>query len=213
MFEGAIDQGVFTVITLATVGTMLLTPIVATDRVAWWLVRFHPSRRARSGEPIPSGHVLLLGAGSTGMPVLETLVIAGADTVVVDDDPAVLARLREAGVRTLRGDGADPLVLQRAGADRARVVISTLRRPRENQALLKLARGAPVLVRVFGAADANWVRERGGTPLLYSEATVDCLLEWYDEVEADLRAMAEVRGAARPFEPASTDRRELRSGT
>ncbi len=177
VLEGHIDQGVFTLITLVTMGTMLATPFLATDRVARWLVRFHPSRRHRSTATPPSGHVLLLGAGSTGMPLLEDLVIAGVDTVVVDDDPAVLAVVRDAGLRTIRGDAAERSVLERAGADRARVVISTIRRPRDSAALLQLARGLPVLVRVFDAADADWVRERGGFPILYSEASADALLE------------------------------------
>ena len=36
MLDGDIDRGTFTVITLVTVITMLLTPLLATDRVAWW---------------------------------------------------------------------------------------------------------------------------------------------------------------------------------
>ena len=198
MLQGDLNQGTFTVITLLTVGTMLLTPILATDRVAWWLMRGNPARRRLQNEEIPTGHVLLLGAGSTGMPVLETLVIAGVEAVVVDDDPAVLAGLRDSGIRTLRGDGADRVVLRRAGADRARVVISTLRRARDNGALLEIARGVPTLVRVFEAADAHWVRERGGIPVLYSEATADALMEWFDDVEEDLRSLAAVRAGDVP---------------
>jgi ornithine cyclodeaminase/alanine dehydrogenase-like protein (mu-crystallin family) len=88
MLQGHIDRGTFTVIILVTVATMLATPFLATDRVAWWLMRWHPAGR-RPADPVTGdGHVLLLGAGSTGMQLLEDLVIAGADLVVVDDDPA-----------------------------------------------------------------------------------------------------------------------------
>jgi len=186
MIQGDIDADVFTVIALVTLGTMLLTPVIATDRVAWRLARLHPSRRrARTTEP-PRGHVLLLGTGATGMPILEDLILAGCDVVVVDDDPAVIARLEDAEVRTIRGDAADATVLRRAGAQHARIVSSTIRRPRDNDALLSLAQGVPVLVRVFDDVDADWVRAHGGIPVLYSEATAQSLLEWYDEEQEEL---------------------------
>ncbi|MGH7540841.1 MAG: cation:proton antiporter, partial [Gemmatimonadota bacterium] len=204
MIEGDIGADVFTVIALVTMGTMLLTPILATDAVAWRLMRFHPGRRERPSTP-PSGHVLLLGAGSTGMPLLEDLVLTGCAVVVVDDDPAVIAQLDEAGIQTVRGDAADGRVLRRAGADRARAVVSTMRRPRDNAGLLALARGVPVLVRVFDEGDARWVREHGGVPVLYSEATARGLLEWFDEereaLEGNLRdrlARGASVGAVRP---------------
>jgi CPA2 family monovalent cation:H+ antiporter-2 len=198
MLAGDIDRGTFTVIALVTVITMLLTPVLATDRIAWRLVRWHPAAR-RPPEPVAgSGHVLLLGAGSTGMQLLEDLVIAGADVVVVDDDPAVLARLSDAGVHTVRGDAADREVLRRAAADRARVVVSTIRRPRDNRALLKVAPGVPALVRVFDEGDARWVRHRGGTPVLYTEASADAVLEWLEEADEELRARAVARGIGQP---------------
>ena len=198
VLEGHIDRSVFTVIALATLGTMLATPFLATDRVAWWLIRFHPTRRARAAGTPPSGHVLLLGAGATGMPVLEDLVIAGTDTVVVDDDPAVLAVVGDAGIQTVRGDAAEAGVLVRTGVSQARVVISTIRRPLDNEQVLRLAAGVPVLVRVFDAADAEWIRERGGTPMLYSVACADALMEWFDEASDDLTARLDARMEASP---------------
>ena len=188
MLQGQIGSDVFTVIALVTLVTMLTTPLLATDRVAWWLVHWHPARRrARkggAGADAPSGHVLLLGAGSTGMPLVEDLLVAGCPIVVVDDDPAVLAQLDEAGVTTVRGDASDDRVLLAAGADRARAVSSTIRRPRDNEPLLRIASGRPVLVRVFDQEDADWISDRGGTPVLYSEATADSLMEWFEALKA-----------------------------
>jgi CPA2 family monovalent cation:H+ antiporter-2 len=157
---------------------MLLTPLVATDEVAWRLMALRRGRRRGRVAPL-SGHVLLLGAGSTGMPLLEDLVLSGTDVVVVDDDPAIVRRLEEAGIPSIRGEASDPLVLREAGADGARVVVSTIRRPRDNAALLELAAEVPVLVRTFDEQDADWIRERGGRPILYSEATADGLLRWF----------------------------------
>ncbi len=187
MLQGHIGESLFVVLAMVTMATMLLTPLISTDEAAEWLmVRF--IRRGRAGESPPEGHVLLLGAGSSGMPLLEDLLVSGCKVTVVDDDPAIVGRLREAGIHTILGEATDPAVLREAGADRARAVSSTIRRPRDNAALLSLAAGVPVLVRVFDAHDAAWVRERGGEPVLYSEAAADGLMEWWDGAREALEA-------------------------
>jgi Kef-type K+ transport system membrane component KefB len=177
---GQLDAGVFTLISLVTVFTMVLTPLIATDRVTLQLMKLHPSSRARAPETIPEGHVLLVGAGANGMPILETLVIGPHPVVVIDDDPAVVERVRQAGIQSMGGDATDPRLLARAGADRALVVISTIRRPIDNGPLLRAARGRPVLVRTFSEEEAQWVREHGGTPILYSEAAAADFLSWFE---------------------------------
>lgn len=197
MLAGAIDGSVFTVIALVTLITMLLTPLIATPRVAWWLMHAHPSRRA-STAPAASDHVLLLGAGSTGMPLLEDLVISGCDLLVVDDDPGVIDRLAQAGIRTIRGDASDQAVLKRAGADRARLVSSTIRRARDNAILLGMAGEVPVLVRVFDEGDAHWVRDHGGIPVVYSTATAEALVVWFHEEQTRLEENLRGRLSADP---------------
>jgi CPA2 family monovalent cation:H+ antiporter-2 len=192
MLAGQITQSVFTIIALVTVITMMLTPFLATDRLVWWVLRRYPERRS---PVLPvSGHVLLLGSGTTGMPVLETILAAGHDVVVVDDDPAVIGRLRQADIPCIRGDATDPQVLRDARADRARIISSTIRRPEDNRRLLEFARGVPVLVRVFDEGDAAWVRALGGIPIVYSEAAADGLLRWFDRTFG--RAASRERGGA-----------------
>lgn len=183
MENGQIGEDLFVVVAMVTLVTMLTTPFLATDDVARRLARLRPGGHRPTTE-VPSDHVLLLGVGSTGMPLLEDLVASGCRTAVVDDDPAVVDRLTEAGVAALRGEASDPEVLTRAGAHRARAITSTIRRIRDNATLLDLVHGPPVLVRVFEKDDARWVRERGGRPVLFTEATADDLLEWYSEHRA-----------------------------
>lgn len=181
MIEGQIEPTVFTVIALVTLLTMLLTPLIATDRVAWALMHLHPVRRRARTMPPLSGHILVLGSGSTGTPLLETLLGADYEVVVVDDDPDVVARLREGEVHVIRGDASDVAVLEEARAREARMITSTIRRPEDNRRLLEFARGVPVIVRVFEEEDADWIRELGGTPVLYSEAAAEGLMAWIDE--------------------------------
>jgi hypothetical protein len=185
MLEGDIPQSVFTIIALVTFITMTLTPVLTGDRVVWSLMRLHPVRAVSTADPPDGGHILVLGSGTTGMPLLETLLAAGNDVVVVDDDPAVIARLREADVPCIRGDASDPEVLRKANASTARIITSTIRRPRDNATVLELAPHVTVLVRVFEDDDADWIRARGGTPVLYSEAAAKHLLEWIETRPAE----------------------------
>ena len=181
MLEAQITPSVFTVIALVTLMTMLLTPFLATDRMAWGLMHLHPVRRqGRTIAPV-SGHILVLGSGTTGMPLLETLLAAEYEVVVVDDDPDVVARLREAEIPVIRGDATDIGVLEEAHARDALMITSTIRRPEDNRRLLEYARGVPSIVRVFEDEDAEWIREMGGTPVLYSRSAGDGLLKWVDE--------------------------------
>lgn len=180
---GHIDQEVFSIIALVTVATMMLTPFVATDSMTWRLMRLHPVRRRPGLKRGLAGHVVLLGCGDNGMPLLETLLSSGHDVLVVDDDPAVIERLREGDIMSIRGDGADFEVLGAAEARSARVVISTMRRTTDHLAVLDYVRNVPVVVRVFEPADADVITERGGHPILYSFAAADDFIRWLDQAD------------------------------
>lgn len=180
MIEGQIDASLFRIIALVTLLTMVLTPLLASGRVAWALMRLHPVRRGGQIAPPSGGHILLLGSGSTGTPLLETLFGSGSEIVVVDDDPAVVDRLRDAEITVIRGDATDIEVLEDARAREARIISSTIRRPEDNRRLLEYARGVPVIVRVFEEEDAEWIRAMGGIPVLYSEAAAEGMLRWFD---------------------------------
>ncbi len=177
---GHIDAGVFTIVALVTVLTMILTPLLSADRIAGMLMRLHPMRRRRPPESPPKGHVLLLGCGEHGMLVLESLLLFGHSVLVVDDDPAVVERLQQAGVPCIRGDGADPAVLLQAGAPRAEMIVSTLRRAADNETVLRLAPGVPTVVRVFAPEQGERIRRLGGHPIVVSEAAVEDLLRSFE---------------------------------
>jgi Kef-type K+ transport system membrane component KefB len=187
LMEGDIGANVFTIIALVTALTMLLTPFLTGDRVLWRLLRWHPGQADPPPPPL-AGHVVLLGSGTTGMPLLETLLATGHEVVVVDDDPSVIARVRDAEVVAIRGEASDRLVLERACAAQALVISSTIRRPADNRRLLQYASGVPVLVRVFEEEDSEWILAMGGTPIVYSKAAAEGLLRWYDSEKEALES-------------------------
>lgn len=196
MVQGDLDPGVFTVIVLVTATTMLLTPLLAGDAVSRRLLRLHPSQWRTPEGTAPAGHVLLLGGGTTGRTLLEGLSRSEAEVVVVDRDASVTAALRSRGVRAICGEASDPRILEAAGAGRARVVVSTLGRASDSQAVLAAVEpGTEVLVRVDTVEEARKIREWGGTPVLLSERAAESLMEWYDRSAADLdRRLAERAG-------------------
>jgi CPA2 family monovalent cation:H+ antiporter-2 len=187
-----IDAGVFGIIALVTVVTMALTPFLATDRVVWWITRHYPAAGPPATAPAEDGHVLLLGTGATGLPLLETILAAGHRVVVVDDDPVVIARLREADIACIRGDATDPVILRLAHADRAAIIVSTIRRPEDNRRVLEFARGVPTLVRVFEEHDARLIAEFGGTAIVYADAAAEGMLRWFDREVGRLTARVPV---------------------
>ncbi|MEJ2540898.1 MAG: cation:proton antiporter, partial [Gemmatimonadota bacterium] len=199
MMAGHIGPDVFTVIALVTVGTMLLTPVLTTDRVARGLAHRIPQRQSLEDDP-PRDHVLVLGAGSTGSALLEDLILADCTLVVVDDDPGLAARLREAGIVVVRGNASDPRILAAAGASRARLIISTLHHPRDVETLLETTEGVPILVRVFDEPEARWMRARGAEPVLFHQASARGLLQWAREEseELDRRLAARLGEAPQP---------------
>jgi len=56
---------------------------------------------------------------------------------------------------------------------------ATIRPPEDNAPLLTLSREVPVLVRAVNLEDGEWIRARGGRPILYSEAAAEDFREWF----------------------------------
>ena len=179
LLAGQIEQETFTVLALATIVTMVATPYLLSERLVHRLLRLRPVRQEAPSADRPSGHIVMLGCGSGGMPLLETLLMSGEEVVVIDDDADVINRLRSADVQCFHGDASDENVLRRAGADQARIVSSTIRRPRDNAKALELLRGRLILVRVFEDEDSEWVEGLGGIPVLYSEAAAEEFMTWF----------------------------------
>ncbi len=181
MRMGHVGTETFAVIALMAVITMTSTPLLARYEVARHLLQFHPSRRKARPAPFDiDDHVLLLGLGSAGKWVLRPLLAAGHRILVVDDDPSLIAEMDRQGIPCLRGDGSDEHVLERAGATRARLIISSMRRLEDARKALALTNlGIPVIVRVFEDRDAGAVRHLGGIPVSNAEATATEFMKWF----------------------------------
>jgi CPA2 family monovalent cation:H+ antiporter-2 len=70
-----------------------------------------------------SGHAVLVGYGRVGSVVGVVLVKAGVPLLVIENDPAKVARLRAQGIETIDGNAADPEVMQAANLGAAKTVL------------------------------------------------------------------------------------------
>jgi len=176
---GEISRDVLAIIAWVAAFTMTLTPLLANDRITRVLLHFHPGRRRNRKTVSLENHILVLGFGTGGMWVIKPLIAAGHSVLVVDDDPVVIEHLNQAKIPCLRGDGADVKTLQEAGATKAKLIISSMRRATEAQTVLNYVSQTPVIVRLFEESEANAIKKLGGIPILNSEASAEKFLEWF----------------------------------
>jgi len=73
-----------------------------------------------------SDHVVIVGSGRVGRHIAEALGRLQIPRLVVEADPAVLARLHQLGVPALYGDAGSSEILEHASIDKARALVITL---------------------------------------------------------------------------------------
>lgn len=170
----------FSLIALVAAITMTVTPFVATDRVTWRLLHWHPSRRRKVPPMELRGHVLLLGFGSAGMWAVKPLREAGYEILVVEDDPVVVEMLSKTKVPVLRGDGSDPRILARVNAREAKLIIAAIPRLGDLVQVIQAARGVPVVARALENSEIEAIERAGGLAISNSEAALTEFLKWFD---------------------------------
>jgi Kef-type K+ transport system membrane component KefB len=167
------------VIVVATV-TMVFVGLFSNERFVWRLVHHLPSRAGRLPKRALQDHVVIIGCGESGTVLVDALS-GSVDVAIVDDDPAVVQAACARGLVAVRGDGGDAEVLQQLSPERARVIVSTMRRLSDNLRVVRACGGTPVLVRVFSPEEGAAIRELGGHPIVESELTAKAFLEWFGE--------------------------------
>lgn len=179
--SGQITPELFSMITLITVTTMALTPLLSRESVALRLVKWHPRyRKGESACAVMKNHAVLLGYGRAGPRTVRALKERGIGMVVVDEDAGVIRQLIAQGIPCVQGDGADLRTLDRAHCREAKVVFCSMRRTRDAQVALDYLKDAPVqvMVRVFETFEEDQVRQAGGQPVQTAYAAASQFLEW-----------------------------------
>lgn len=96
---------------------------------------------AYAAPPSPlQGHALLCGHGRVGTVVAEALRARRFPYIVIDEDARVVNRLRQQGQEALLGNAANPILLDRAGLAKARVLIVAIPDPIATRQIVEYAR-------------------------------------------------------------------------
>ncbi len=106
---------------------------------------FIPQRKRKNGVDITvegefdhlKNHVILVGGHQMGQSIIHALKNTKEQVLVVDFDPDIVKKLKEKEIPVFFGDIADPEIQERAGFDRAKLVISTVPDLEDNLLLLE----------------------------------------------------------------------------
>jgi NhaP-type Na+/H+ or K+/H+ antiporter len=97
--------------------------------------------------------VVIVGAGTVGRSLAVRLTDRGEDVVLVERDEATVEEARAAGFTVELGDGTDTSVLERVGADQAKIVIAATANDDANLLVCQLARSRFGAERVVARAN------------------------------------------------------------
>jgi len=141
----------------------------------------------------PIVDVLLLGLGTYGGSILNSLLQRKKQVVGVDFDPQVLNHWRQKGVSVLYGDAGDPEILEHLPTKSAHWVVSAMPDREANLALLRVLkqtgyRGKIVLT-ARSQADADEFRSSGADVVLRPFA--DAAEQAVDSLTAAMRLLPE----------------------
>ncbi len=113
------------------------------------------SRRMQRKIEALTDHIIVCGAGTTGVHAIRELLSTKTPFVVLDRDEARLEELRDehgADILTIHGEAYDDGVLARAGIERARGVLVMLHDDRDNVYCTLTARSLNPKVRIISKA-------------------------------------------------------------
>jgi hypothetical protein len=143
-----------------------------------------PSSAPASADPTAPrpGHVVVVGMNTLGRDLVRRFAELGERVVAVDTDPAKLEGLP---ARTVFGSADNPAVLDHAGVEDARLVVSALRIEDVNALLAwRMHRlGVPTSIHAFDTALAEELLSIGADHLMVSE------LDAMAGMEAELRRL------------------------
>jgi len=171
----------FTVVALVAALTMTATSLTATDAVTWKLLHWHPSRRSSVEAMEMSGHIVILGFGSSGMWLARPFLDAGFKIMVVDDDPSVIEELRRRKLPCLRADASDRRILDQVNAGQARLVVASIPRLGDLVQIIRHVRGVPVIARVLEEYEVEVVESEGGTAIRTADAAAEEFFKWFQQ--------------------------------
>ncbi|MFC6903947.1 cation:proton antiporter [Halalkalicoccus tibetensis] len=112
-------------------------------------------------EPGLSDHVIVVGYGRQGRRLVETCERRGIDYLVVENDPTMFESLEGECRNYVFGDVMDRYTWEKAEADGASLIVSTVDQRRVSDRILSLETDADVILRSRTADEAGDLLDRG----------------------------------------------------
>ena len=142
---GALTQGLFSVIILATIITMAVTPyfieyknnIYKVFKTPLKIFNFLPMKENLEYGEKKDKKILLVGVHRIGSVILNKLIEKKDDLIVIDYDPEVVSGLIKKKISTIYGDLGGAEILQKINVKKLKLVISTVPDIDDNLKLLK----------------------------------------------------------------------------
>lgn len=194
---GLIAAAPYDILLAATVLTMTATPLLmnAAPALGWkmegWFRRLGSARDAAGDEPglrpAFENHVIIAGYGMNGRNLARVLRATHLPYVVVEINDALVREGKEAGEPMLFGDVNSPAILERAGIEKALILVLAISDPMATRRAVAVARRANpalfILVRTRYVADLD--------DLLFLGASAVIPEEFETSVEIFARVLAE----------------------
>ena len=118
-------------------------------------------------------HVVVVGHGRVGAPVVAELAVHGIPHVIVEQSRETAETLRKRGLPVIYGDAARPEVLEDAHLERARLIIVATPDAYQTRAVLSLARtlnpSVEVVARTHSDVERDFLEGHGATQALVGE--------------------------------------------
>jgi CPA2 family monovalent cation:H+ antiporter-2 len=180
--DGLVGTETYQYLLATAILTMVATPFLM--RAAPWAGRVFVRRLVRVPEPEDpaeetagagqvENHVIIAGYGMNGKNLARVLRSTHVPYVVVDLNDALVRGGREAGEPIFYGDVNNPEILDRIGADRARMLVLAISDPMATRRAVAVARRASprlvILVRTRYVADVDDLIALGANAVIPEE--------------------------------------------
>jgi len=126
------------------------------------------------GPPLPEGeHAVLVGFGRVGSEIARLLRERAVPLVVIDDDIDLVQRARDEGFPAIRGNAANPRVLEEAGPDTTSLLVMAIPQALEAGEVIARLRerrpGVTILARAHSDAEVRHLLKNGADGAVLAE--------------------------------------------
>lgn len=170
---GVVSGTVFNLLLAGAVASILVSPLlhqVVGPSVRWLEQRLPESDLARVPAAPPVGregrrHAVICGFGQVGSVVGEALARQGFSYVVIEHDPRIVRALRDRGIVALLGSVDNPVLLERAQLERARLLVLAIPDAVAVRQIVEFVRRhyprLDIVARTHSAEEVRYLRSRG----------------------------------------------------